>query len=106
MAMIALMQCYGGYIQNDEARVVINSKGTREALAVDAGHLQERDDERGLRLDGGVEQHELRRRPALAGAERDLDRAHARELGLAALGPARGSLRSRAARTSGSGSST
>jgi multiple sugar transport system substrate-binding protein len=34
MAMLALMQCYGGYIQNEEARVVINSKGTREALAV------------------------------------------------------------------------
>jgi multiple sugar transport system substrate-binding protein len=34
MAMLALMQCYGGYIQNREARVVINSKGTREALAV------------------------------------------------------------------------
>ena len=34
MAMIALMQCYGGYIQNQEARVVINSKGTREALRV------------------------------------------------------------------------
>ena len=34
MAMLALMQCYGGYIQNQEARVIINSKGTREALAV------------------------------------------------------------------------
>ncbi len=34
MAMIALMQCYGGYIQNAQAQVVINSKGTREALAV------------------------------------------------------------------------
>jgi multiple sugar transport system substrate-binding protein len=34
MAMIALMQCYGGYIQNRDAQVVINSKGTREALAV------------------------------------------------------------------------
>ncbi len=34
MAMIALMQCYGGYIQNADARVVINSKGTRDALRV------------------------------------------------------------------------
>jgi multiple sugar transport system substrate-binding protein len=34
MAMIALMQCYGGYVQNAEAQVVINSKGTREALGV------------------------------------------------------------------------
>jgi multiple sugar transport system substrate-binding protein len=34
MAMIALMQCYGGYIQNRDAQVVINSKGTREALRV------------------------------------------------------------------------
>jgi multiple sugar transport system substrate-binding protein len=32
MAMIALMQCYGGYIQNAEQKVVINSKGTRQAL--------------------------------------------------------------------------
>jgi multiple sugar transport system substrate-binding protein len=34
MAMIALMQCYGGYIQNADAQVVVNSKGTRDALAV------------------------------------------------------------------------
>jgi multiple sugar transport system substrate-binding protein len=34
MAGIALMQCYGGYIQNREGRVIINSKGTREALKV------------------------------------------------------------------------
>jgi multiple sugar transport system substrate-binding protein len=34
MAMIALMQCYGGYVQNRDAQVVINSKGTREALSV------------------------------------------------------------------------
>ena len=34
MAGIALLQCYGGYIQNREARVMINSKGTREALKV------------------------------------------------------------------------
>ncbi len=34
MAMIALMQCYGAYIQNREHRVVINSKQTRNALKV------------------------------------------------------------------------
>jgi multiple sugar transport system substrate-binding protein len=34
MAMIALMQCYGAYIQNEEARVVINSKQTRNALKI------------------------------------------------------------------------
>src|SRR5205823_8405331 len=32
MALIALLQCYGGFIQNEHARVTINSKGTREAL--------------------------------------------------------------------------
>jgi multiple sugar transport system substrate-binding protein len=32
MALIALMMCYGGFIQNDEQRVTLNSKGTREAL--------------------------------------------------------------------------
>jgi multiple sugar transport system substrate-binding protein len=34
MAGIALLQCYGAYIQNEEHRVVINSKQTREALKV------------------------------------------------------------------------
>lgn len=34
MANMALMMCYGGYVQNEENRVVVNSKGTREALAV------------------------------------------------------------------------
>src|SRR2546421_12886075 len=33
MALIALMQCYGGFIQDAHAHVTINSKGTREALA-------------------------------------------------------------------------
>jgi multiple sugar transport system substrate-binding protein len=32
MALIALMQCFGGFIQDERARVTINSKGTREAL--------------------------------------------------------------------------
>lgn len=33
MALIALMQCFGGYIQNNQARVVLNSKGTRDAVS-------------------------------------------------------------------------
>jgi multiple sugar transport system substrate-binding protein len=32
MALIALLQCFGAYIQNREARVTIKSKGTRDAL--------------------------------------------------------------------------
>jgi multiple sugar transport system substrate-binding protein len=32
MALIALLQCFGGFIQNADARVTINSKGTRDAL--------------------------------------------------------------------------
>jgi multiple sugar transport system substrate-binding protein len=32
MALIALLQCFGGFIQNADARVTINSKGTVEAL--------------------------------------------------------------------------
>jgi len=32
MALIALLQCFGGFIQDAHARVTINSKGTREAL--------------------------------------------------------------------------
>jgi multiple sugar transport system substrate-binding protein len=32
MALIALLQCFGAYIQNREARVTIRSKGTRDAL--------------------------------------------------------------------------
>ena len=34
MALMALMMCYGGFIQNRDRRVVLNSKGTREALKV------------------------------------------------------------------------
>jgi multiple sugar transport system substrate-binding protein len=32
MALMALMMCFGGYIQNKEHKVTINSKGTRDAL--------------------------------------------------------------------------
>jgi multiple sugar transport system substrate-binding protein len=32
MALIAMLQCFGGFIQNKEGRVTINSKGTVEAL--------------------------------------------------------------------------
>jgi multiple sugar transport system substrate-binding protein len=32
MAMMALMMCFGSFIQNKEQRVTLNSKGTREAL--------------------------------------------------------------------------
>jgi multiple sugar transport system substrate-binding protein len=32
MALIALLQCFGGFIQNREGKVTINSKGTVEAL--------------------------------------------------------------------------
>jgi multiple sugar transport system substrate-binding protein len=32
MALIALLQCFGGFIQDANARVTINSKGTRDAL--------------------------------------------------------------------------
>jgi multiple sugar transport system substrate-binding protein len=32
MALIALLMCYGGFIQNRERRVTLNSKGTIEAL--------------------------------------------------------------------------
>jgi multiple sugar transport system substrate-binding protein len=32
MAMMSLMMCFGGFIQNEKQQVVINSKGTRDAL--------------------------------------------------------------------------
>ena len=32
MALIALMQCFGSYIQNAEARVTLNTKATRDAV--------------------------------------------------------------------------
>jgi multiple sugar transport system substrate-binding protein len=32
MALIALMQCFGSYIQNREARVILNTKATRDAV--------------------------------------------------------------------------
>jgi multiple sugar transport system substrate-binding protein len=34
MALIAFLQCYGGFIQNEKAQPTINSKGTIEALKV------------------------------------------------------------------------
>ena len=46
----------------------------------DARHLPERHVRRGLRVDSGVEQPGVPRRPALGGAERDLDRPFRREL--------------------------
>jgi multiple sugar transport system substrate-binding protein len=33
MALISLMMCFGGFIQNREQRVTLNSRGTREALS-------------------------------------------------------------------------
>jgi multiple sugar transport system substrate-binding protein len=33
MALIALMQCFGAYIQNDDAQVTLNTKATRDAVA-------------------------------------------------------------------------
>jgi len=33
MALIALMQCFGGYIQNSHAQVTLNSKATRDAVS-------------------------------------------------------------------------
>jgi multiple sugar transport system substrate-binding protein len=32
MALISLMMCFGGFIQNQDQRVTLNSKGTRDAL--------------------------------------------------------------------------
>jgi multiple sugar transport system substrate-binding protein len=34
MANMAMMMCYGGFLQNQRARVTLNSRGTRRALAV------------------------------------------------------------------------
>ena len=33
MALIAFMQCFGAYIQNDDAQVTLNTKATRDAVA-------------------------------------------------------------------------
>src|SRR5215211_8125283 len=32
MALMAMMMCFGGFLQNEEQRVTLNSKGTRDAL--------------------------------------------------------------------------
>ena len=84
-----------------------------QRAAGDARHLPQRDDAGGLRLDRGLEQPGVHRRPALARAERDLDRAHARRAAVGDdAGPrraeraTRGSRRSPAGRRSGWGSST
>ena len=84
-----------------------------QRAAGDARHLPQRDDAGGLRLDRGLEQPGVYRRPALARAERDLDRAHARRAAVGddacprrAATATRGSRRSPAGRRSGWGSST
>ena len=84
-----------------------------QRAAGDARDLPQRDDAGGLRLDRGLEQPGVHRRPALARAERDLDRAHARRPAVGDdAGPrraeraTRGSRRSLAGRRSGWGSST
>ena len=54
MLLTSLLDRYGGFIQNEENRIVIgqgaNRKGAIEALQVYEGHLHERDVGRGLRL--------------------------------------------------------
>ena len=65
-----------------------------------ARHLSQRHVRRGLRVDGRVEQPGVPRRPAVGGAERDLDRALGRELReYIPLGRHLARRRSRAART-------
>ena len=79
MMLTSLLYCYGGFIQNEENRIVIgqgsNRRGAIQALHGHARHLPERHVGRGLRVDGGLEQPGVPRRPALGRAERDLDRA-------------------------------
>ena len=108
MLLTSLLYCYGGFIQNEENRIVIgqgsNQKGRDPGAAGHARHLQERHVGRGLRLDCGLEQPGLPRRSALDGPERDLDRALSRavrETRPSLTTP--GSPRSRAARRCGSG---
>ena len=104
MLLTSLLYCYGGFIQNEENRIVIgqgsNRRGAIEALHRHARHLSQRHVRRGLRLDGRVEQPGVPRRPAVGGAERDLDRPLGRDLREHAPSrTTRGSRRSRAART-------
>ena len=84
MLLTSLLYCYGGYIQNEDNRIVIgqgaNRKGAIQALQVMKRHLPERHVGRGLRLDRRVEQPGLPRRPAVGGAQRDLDRPLGRGL--------------------------
>ena len=60
MLLTSLLYCYGGFIQNEENRIVIgqgaNRRGRDRGAAGDARHLPERHVRRGLRLDRGVEQ--------------------------------------------------
>ena len=83
----------------DRHRSGLEPEGRDRGPAGHARHLPERHDRRGLRLDRGVEQPGIRRRPAVRGAERDLDRAHGGELRKHRRSPTTpGSPRSRAAR--------
>ena len=73
-------------------RAGLEPKGRDPGPRGDARHLPERHVGRGLRVDRGVEQPGVPRRPALGGAERDLDR------------PLGGGLRERGARRTTRGS--
>ena len=89
MLLTSLLYCYGGFIQNEANRIVFNQgsnrRGCDRGAAGHARDLPHRHDRRGVRLDGGVEQQCVRRRQALRGAERDLDRAYCGEIGNQAL---------------------
>ena len=76
MALIALLQCFGAYIQNADARITIKSKGTRDALNFMRDPYRS-----GMTTrcsPGRLRPTTPSRRPALAGVERDLDRAQRR----------------------------
>ena len=49
MALIALMMCFGGFLQNEEQPGHAEQQGHARRAQLHARHLQARDDERGLR---------------------------------------------------------
>ena len=102
MLLTSLLYCYGGFIQNEENRIVIgqgaNRKGAIQALEVMRDIYRNGMSDEVFAWTRGVEQPGVPRRAGLGGPERDLDRplgGGLREPG--ARPTTRGSPRSRAA---------
>ncbi len=80
MLLTSLLYCYGGFIQNEENRIVFgqgsNRKGAIEALQVMRDIFRTGMTDEVFAWNASSNNNAFRRRKAVRGIERDLDRAH------------------------------